>query len=66
MISPKLAALGDALNRLQEVLAMDPQEDSVVIDATIHRFEFTYELLWKTVLLHKSTTEPAESRKIIL
>lgn len=42
-------ALGDALDRLKEILAMTPDEHRVVHDATIQRFEFTYELFWKTL-----------------
>jgi nucleotidyltransferase substrate binding protein (TIGR01987 family) len=39
--------LGRALDRLDEALA-EPGE-GIVIDATIQRFEFTFELLWKTL-----------------
>ena len=39
--------LGRALDRLDEVLAL-PGEGPM-IDATIQRFEFTIELLWKTI-----------------
>ncbi len=36
-----------ALHRFQEVL-QEP-ESLIVLDATIQRFEFTYELMWKTM-----------------
>jgi nucleotidyltransferase substrate binding protein (TIGR01987 family) len=42
-------SLGDALNRLEEALKMTPDEHQIVIDATIQRFEFTFELFWKTL-----------------
>ncbi|WP_297920439.1 HI0074 family nucleotidyltransferase substrate-binding subunit [Metallibacterium sp.] len=38
---------GRALARLHEVLAVD--ESEIVRDALIQRFEFTYELAWKTM-----------------
>ena len=37
-----------ALERLREVLDADPELE-FVYDATIQRFEFTYELSWKTL-----------------
>ena len=37
----------NALKRMEEVLL--EQETSIVRDATIQRFEFTYELMWKTL-----------------
>ena len=36
-----------ALARLEELL--EQKEDEIVIDATLHRFEFTFELSWKTI-----------------
>ena len=36
-----------ALNRLKE--ALEREVDDVVIDGVLHRFEFTFELAWKTV-----------------
>lgn len=41
-------SLGDAIERLGEVLEMGKDDRGVVADATIQRFEFTFELLWKT------------------
>lgn len=40
-----------ALKRLEEVLEL-PKEDEIVLDATIQRFEFTYELSWKLMKLY--------------
>jgi len=42
-----LTNLEKALNRFKEVL-QEP-ESTIVMDATIQRFEFSYELMWKTV-----------------
>jgi nucleotidyltransferase substrate binding protein (TIGR01987 family) len=43
-----LQNLGQALDRLEEVLNVSPSENNYVIDATIQRFEFVIELYWKT------------------
>src|SRR5207244_13524436 len=43
----RLHQFGRALSRLQEALAL-PQ-DSVVRDACIQRFEFTFETAWKSI-----------------
>ncbi|MDM8520163.1 HI0074 family nucleotidyltransferase substrate-binding subunit [Anaerolineales bacterium HSG6] len=40
--------LESALQRLEEALTV-PKTDSLVIDGTIQRFEFTLELYWKTL-----------------
>lgn len=37
----------NALERLKE--ALEREIDDVVIDGVLHRFEFTFELAWKTV-----------------
>lgn len=37
----------DALERLKEALADDPMKNNIVIDGTIQRFEFSFELAWK-------------------
>lgn len=37
-----------ALERLQEALNL-PTDQSIIIDGVIQRFEFTYELAWKTM-----------------
>ena len=36
-----------AVDRLKEALKHEP--DDVVIDGILHRFEFTFELAWKTI-----------------
>lgn len=43
--------LGNALERLKEVMAVSPEENDYVVDATIQRFEFSFELFWKTLRL---------------
>lgn len=37
----------NATNRLKEVLS--EEENEIMIDATLHRYEFTFELAWKTL-----------------
>ncbi len=37
----------NALDRLKE--ALERESDDVIIDGVLHRFEFTFELAWKTV-----------------
>lgn len=37
----------NALDRLKE--ALEHEADDVVIDGVLHRFEFTFELAWKTI-----------------
>lgn len=44
-----LEKLERAYRRLLEILEYSPEEYDFVIDATIQRFEFTFELAWKTV-----------------
>lgn len=39
--------LGEALERLKEALATPLEKDPLVMDGTIHRFEFCIELFWK-------------------
>jgi nucleotidyltransferase substrate binding protein (TIGR01987 family) len=43
-----LESLGNALDRFGEALA-HPDPDEIVMDGTIQRFEFTFELFWKTL-----------------
>ncbi|MBI5485951.1 MAG: nucleotidyltransferase substrate binding protein [Deltaproteobacteria bacterium] len=61
-----LDKLGLALDRLDEVLAL-PGEGPM-IDATIQRFEFTFELFWKTLkrALEESGEEPRGSPRDVL
>ena len=45
--SKKKEVFLNALDRLQEALQQEPTE--LVIDGTLHRFEFTFELAWKLI-----------------
>lgn len=45
--SPRIQAFDHALQRLMEALAKP--EDSIVRDACIQRFEFTFEMAWKAI-----------------
>lgn len=44
----RLDDLGQALDRLEEALAV-PETAPLAIDGTIQRFEFVFELCWKTM-----------------
>ncbi|HHV62700.1 MAG TPA: DUF86 domain-containing protein [Firmicutes bacterium] len=46
-IQQKLNNLGNAIVRLREALN-EPPENPLLVDGTIQRFEFTFELFWKT------------------
>jgi nucleotidyltransferase substrate binding protein (TIGR01987 family) len=48
--SGRLAAFERALQRLSE--ALDQPEDSIVRDACIQRFEFTFEMAWRALQEH--------------
>lgn len=41
----------DALQRLKDALNEDLSKGSIVVDGTIQRFEFTFELAWKLAKL---------------
>ena len=43
----KIKRLLNATERLKE--ALQEKESDIVIDGTLHRFEFTFELAWKTM-----------------
>ena len=45
-LADRLDALGRALDRLDEALAVSP-DHPLAVDGTIQRFEFTFELAWK-------------------
>lgn len=44
-----LQSLGDALNRLEDVLKEPLDVHDFLLDAAVQRFEFTIELFWKTL-----------------
>jgi len=67
-ISDKLDDLKNAFKKLKESLNRDYLEDDIVMDATIKRFEFTYELSWKlmkTYLEYSGNLEATSPRKAI-
>ncbi|MDP1608596.1 MAG: HI0074 family nucleotidyltransferase substrate-binding subunit [Chlamydiales bacterium] len=47
-VSQSLQNLGKALKRLEEATQVS-EHDSLKVDGTIQRFEFTFELCWKTI-----------------
>jgi len=47
ILNEKLTDFKSALLRLDEALSKNIEADSLYLDATIQRFEFTYELSWK-------------------
>ncbi len=47
-------SLGSAIERLKEALNITPDQSRISIDASIQRFEFTFELLWKALKIHLS------------
>ena len=47
-LKEKLNSLESAYVRLKEALELPLSEDSMVLDAVIQSFEFTFELFWKT------------------
>jgi nucleotidyltransferase substrate binding protein (TIGR01987 family) len=44
-----LEQFGKALLRLEEAIQRSAEDDDMIIDATIQRFEFTVELCWKAL-----------------
>ena len=48
-ISQSMENLANALMRLEEALEIKEKDNSLVVDGTIQRFEFTIELFWKTM-----------------
>lgn len=46
-IKQRIDDLQKALGRLEEVLKEDPKISTAIMDGTIQRFEFTFELAWK-------------------
>ena len=59
--------LGNALDRMNEVRAISLEENELAMEATIQRFEFTFELFWKTlsVLLHHAGIEAKNPRLVL-
>ena len=51
----QLENLKNAMKRLEAALEYDPLELDIVMDAVIQRFEFTFEIAWKSVKLLAKT-----------
>ena len=67
-IKDKITDLEKAVHKLNESLKRDYMQDDIVIDATIQRFEFTYELSWKLMksyLEYKGNLEGSNPRAAI-
>lgn len=67
-IMDKLDDLEKAIKKLKQSLERDPNLDDLVLDATIQRFEFTYELSWKLMkiyLEYNGLTEVTSPRRAI-
>jgi len=67
-VSDRIEVLARALAKLHESLQRDYMADDVVVDATIQRFEFTYELSWKLMkayLEYNGNTEGVSPRRAI-
>lgn len=67
-IKDKVLDLEKAIKKLHESLKRDPKKDDIVIDATIQRFEFTYELSWKLMkayLEYNGNLEATSPRRAI-
>lgn len=66
-LAERLSELERALGRLDEALAIEPPTD-IVRDASIQRFEFCFELGWKSLaswLSEGLTAAPASPRAVI-
>jgi len=57
--SRRLEDLERALTRLEEALRV-PEEAPLAIDGTIQRFEFVFELCWKTMKALLERESPSE------
>jgi nucleotidyltransferase substrate binding protein (TIGR01987 family) len=59
--------LKNSLDRLKEALGEDISKSGIVVDATIQRFEFTFELSWKLIkaILDYNGIEAASPRAAI-
>ena len=67
-LKDKLEDLKRAFNKLNESVKRNPIEDDIVVDATIQRFEFTYEQSWKLMkayLEFNGNLEATSPRKAI-
>lgn len=63
-----LKILERAIKRLTEALAVDAKITPIAVDATIQRFEFCYELLWKALkkmLLDQENIEVQSPKQVL-
>ncbi len=60
-MSQRLEQFGKALRRLEEVLSLQ-EKNEIVRDSAIQRFEFTFDLAWKTLKLYLEEAEGLECR----
>ena len=58
MIEPSLQIenFEKAIDQLDEALTYDPEELGIVLDAVIKRFEFSFELAWKSIKVVSKTS----------
>lgn len=66
-IKQKFENLDNALIKLQEILQMPLDKHSIVLDATIQRFEFNYELFWKIlkILLEEQGIKATTPKEVL-
>jgi nucleotidyltransferase substrate binding protein (TIGR01987 family) len=67
-INYQLSNFSHSLQRLHDVMQRDINEDSIVLDAAIQRFEFTFENAWKAIKMilkfyGEDATSPREAIK---
>ena len=66
-IKQRMGDFQKGLRRLKEILAEDPRKTSAIVDGTIQRFEFTFELAWKLAkdVLNYNGIEANNPRSVI-
>ena len=67
-INLAFSKLNDALSALETVIKLPPDPDRIVIDATIQRFEFSFELFWlllKEVIRSKGIKDVSFPRDVL-
>jgi len=66
MVQRSLAKLEHAMSRLEEAVAI-PETAPLAIDGTIQRFEFVFELFWKTLrrVLQEQSVSASTPRDVL-